>query len=471
MSQFDVTIIGSGPGGYVAAIRCAQLGFKTAIIEKYATLGGTCLNVGCIPSKALLHAVHIIEEAKELKQRGISFSQPIIEPNKLRDWVVNKTINKLTAGLKALAALRKVKVVTGLGEFIDANTVKVSDRQGNLLLQIKFQQVIIATGSRPIKLPNLPEDPRIMDSTGALELNQIPEKLLIIGGGIIGMELGTVYSILGSKVSVVELTGQLLPGVDLDLVKIWQQRLQGKFQEIFLNTKVTTVTPNKNNLAVQFAGEHNGINEYDKILCCVGRSPNTLNLGLEKLGLQLDPKGFITVDKQLRSNISHIFAIGDVVGAPMLAHKAILEAKVAAEVVAGKSSYFDVKVIPNVAYTLPEISWVGLTEQQCKLQNIRYELAAFPWSASGRALAMGRSDGLTKVLFNPVNHQIIGAGIVGENSSELIGELAMAIEMAATAADLSAIIHPHPTTSETIVQAVELFEGSITDLPNPKAYK
>ena len=467
----QVLVIGAGPGGYTASFRAADLGKQVVLVEYYQQLGGVCLNVGCIPSKALLHAVHVIEEAKELEQRGVCFGKPKIDLAKLRAWVVNKTINKLTLGLKSLAALRKVNVINGYAEFIDANSVKVTDSSGNTSAIINFEQAIIAVGSRPIELPNLPNDPRIMNSTQALELKSLPDNLLIIGGGIIGMELGTVYSILGSKVSVVELTKQLLPGADLDLVNIWQNRMQHKFTNIFLNTKVESVVANKKYLEVKLSGDHAGNLEYSQILCAVGRRPNSDRIAADRIGLNINDQGFITVDNQLRTNIPHIFAIGDVVGNPMLAHKALPEGKIAAEVVCGMPSYFDTKVIPSVAYTIPEVSWVGLTEEQCKSQNIRYEKAVFPWGASGRALAIGRSDGLTKILFNPVNNCIIGAGIVGENSSELIGEIAIAMEMGATAEDLGSIIHPHPTLSETMVQSAELFSGVITDLPNSKGRK
>ncbi len=464
----QVLVIGAGPGGYTAAFRAADLGKKVVLLEYYDQLGGVCLNVGCIPSKALLHVVQVIEETKELKERGISFEQPKIDLSKLRAWVANQTINKLTGGLKYLAKQRKVEIVTGLGEFINANCIQVTDRSNNITSHINFENVIIAVGSRPIQLPNLPTDPRIMDSTKALNLEDLPENLLIIGGGIIGMELGTVYSALGSKVSVVELTKQLLPGADLDLVEVWQKRMQTKFDKIFLNTKVETVTVNKQNLEVKFSGEHTEHLKYNKILCAVGRRSNSDRLQAEKIGLAIDNRGFIIVDKQLRTNIPHIFAIGDVAGSPMLAHKAIPEGKIAAEVICGKQHYFDTKIIPSVAYTDPEIAWVGLTEEQCKLSNTQYEKAVFPWAASGRALAIGRSDGFTKVLFNPINKQILGAGIVGMGASELIGGMAIAIEMGANAEDLGSIIHPHPTLSETICQAAELFSGSITDLLNKK---
>lgn len=465
----QILVIGSGPGGYTAAFRAADLGKQVVLLEYYSQIGGVCLNVGCIPSKALLHAVHVLEEANSLEDRGISFSKPKIDIEALRAWVVNKTINKLTVGLKGLASLRKVNIVTGLGEFIDANTVQVFDKNRNLITRIKFEQAIIAVGSRPIELPYLPKDSRIIDSTKALELTDIPDNLLIIGGGIIGMELGTVYSALGAKISVVELTKQLLPGADLDLVTVWQKHMQNKFSNIFLNTKVDSIVPDHKHLSVKLSGEHSGTLQYSKVLCAVGRRPNSDKIAAEKIGLAMNDRGFITVDHQMRTNIAHIFAIGDVVGQPMLAHKAIPEGKIAAEVICGEARFFDTKIIPSVAYTSPEISWVGLTEEQCKLQNLRYEKATFPWMASGRALATNR-DGLTKILFNPVNKQIIGAGIVGDGSSELIGEIAIAIEMGMTAEDFGSIIHPHPTLSETMVQATELFLGSITDLPNPKKY-
>lgn len=464
----QVLVIGAGPGGYTAAFRAADLGKKVVLLERYNQLGGVCLNVGCIPSKALLHIVQIIEETKELQQRGIHFKQPEINLSQLRDWVKDSVINKLTFGLKSLSKYRKVEIITGNGKFINANTIQVSDNSNNIINNINFEQAIIAAGSRPITLPNIPQDPRIMDSTGALELQDIPEKLLIIGGGIIGMELGTVYSALGSKVSVVELTKQLLPGADPDLVAIWQTRMQDKFDKILLNTKVDSIETSTKNLTVKFTGAYNDSINYNKILCAVGRKPNSDLLDLETIGIKLDSKGFIAVDKQLRTNIPHIFAIGDIAGMPMLAHKAIPEGKIAAEVICGKQHYFDNKVIPNVAYTDPEIAWVGLNEEQCKQQYLSFETALFPWAACGRALAIGRSEGMTKILFNPINKQIIGAGIVGLGASELIAEIAVAMEMGANAEDLGATIHPHPTLSETICQAAELFNGTITDLPNKK---
>jgi dihydrolipoamide dehydrogenase len=464
----QVLVIGSGPGGYTAAFRAADLGKQVVLLEQHKNLGGVCLNVGCIPSKALLNIVHVLEQAKELSGKGILFDKPKIDIAKMRSWVVNKTINKLTMGLKSLAALRKVNVLTGHGKFINSNRVEVIGSNNEVTAQINFEQAIIAVGSRPIELPNIVKDPRIMDSTKALEMQDIPENLLIIGGGIIGMELGTVYAALGSKISVVELTNQLLPGADLDLVDVWFKRMQSKFSNFFLNTKVENIIPNKKDLEVVLKGEHSGNLRFNKVLCAIGRRPNADQIDADQIGLAIDQRGFIIVDQQMRTNVPHIFAIGDVAGQPMLAHKAIPEGKVAAEVICGKASYFDTKLIPNVAYTIPEVSWVGLTEEQCKLNNMYYEKAIFPWAASGRALATDQSDGFTKILFNKSNKQIIGAGIVGDCSSELIAEVSIAMEMGATCEDLGSIIHPHPTISESIVQAAELFAGTITDLPNIK---
>jgi len=467
--QTEVVVIGSGPGGYTAAFRAADLGKKVTLIEYYDTLGGVCLNVGCIPSKALLHAAKILTETHEASAMGISFAAPIIDLKSLRSWVEKQTINRLTGGLAALAKQRKVQVVNGKAEFVSSTELKVI-KAGVADTSIKFEQAIIAVGSRPVRLPFLPEDPRIIDSTGALLLQDVPPEMLVIGGGIIGMEMGTVYDALGSKISIVELTDNILAGVDKDLSAPLLKRMQKRFAKIMLGTKVTKVEAKKDGLYVTFEGKEAPATpvRFDKILSCVGRIPNGKEIKAENAGVKVDERGFIPVDKQQRTNVANIFAIGDVVGNPMLAHKAMPEGKVAAEVIAGKKHYFEPKCIASVAYTDPEVAWVGITEQEAKAQNVEYEKGVFPWLASGRSLALGREEGLTKLLIDKATHQIIGAGIVGPNAGDLISEVALAIEMGCDVEDIALTIHPHPTLSETIFQAAEIVDGTITDLYMPK---
>jgi len=464
--QKKVIVLGAGPGGYTAAFRLADLGLEVALVDELDVLGGVCLNVGCIPSKTLLHMAEVLEEAKAMSLHGLDFGIPKIDINKIRAKK-DSVIQGLTGGLKALAKQRKVEVFQGKATFTSAHTVSIVGQSGSKT--VKFEYAIIAVGSRPVKLPFLPDDARVMDSTGALELADIPKRLLVIGGGIIGLEMATVYHALGSKVSVVEVTESLLPGVDKDLVAPLQKRLQARYEHILLNTKVTAVVAEKKGLKVDFAGDSKVDSPYfDKILSAVGRAPNGKLVAAEKAGVQVDERGFIPVDKQQRTNIPHIFAIGDVAGMPMLAHKAIPEGRVAAEVIAGLHHFFEPKCIPSVAYTDPEVAWVGLTEIEAKKNNIVYEKGVFPWAASGRAMSVGRTEGLTKILFNPATKRVLGAGIVGPHAGELIGEMALAIEMAVEAEDLGLTIHPHPTLSESLCLAAEVFEGTITDLYMPK---
>lgn len=462
----DLVVIGSGPGGYSAAFRAADLGLSVVLIEKYDTLGGVCLNVGCIPSKALLHAAKVVDEAKHMESCGIKFNTPKIDNKKLVDWK-NSVVGKLTGGLKMLAKQRKVDVVTGEAQFISPNEIKIDNDDNNV---ISFKNAIIAVGSESIKLPFIPEDERIFSSTGALELKDLKGSLLVIGGGIIGLEMATVYSSLGVDVTVVEFMDQLIPGADADLVKVLQKRMTKAGVKFMLETKVTKVDAKDSGLYVSFEGK-NASSEpqcFDQILVAVGRAPNGKKICAEKAGIKVTEKGFIEVDKQLRTNVHHIFAIGDVVGQPMLAHKAIPEGRVAAEVISGKKHYFEPRCIASVAYTDPEVAWVGITEKEAKEKNIKYQKAAFPWAASGRALSVGCDDGLTKLLFDPDTKRIIGAGIVGVNAGELISECALAIEMGCDVEDIALTIHPHPTLSETIMQSAEIFEGTITDLYIPK---
>jgi len=463
----EVVVLGSGPGGYTAAFRAADLGKKVILIEKFSSIGGVCLNVGCIPSKALLHTAEIINEAAEMADHGIDFGKPKIDIKKLLGFK-NKIIKQLTGGLAALAKQRKVQIVTGYGKFTSANTIEVVN-DGNTQ-SISFDNAIIAAGSSVFKIPGFPyDDERLMDSTGALELADVPKRLLVIGGGIIGLEMATVYDALGSKVSVVELSPGLIPGCDPDLVRPLMKRVKKRYENIWLNSKVTAIEAQKKGLKVSFEGK--GVpatDTFDRVLLAVGRSPNGKLIDAEKAGVAVDERGFISVDKQQRTNVNHIFAIGDVVGQPMLAHKATHEAKTAAEVIAGMKSFFDAKTIPSVAYTDPEISWMGITEEQAKADGIEYIKGAFPWAASGRSLSIGRNEGITKVLFDKNTHKIIGAGMVGTNAGELIAEAVLALEMGADMEDIALTVHPHPTLSETFNFAAEMAEGTITDLYIPK---
>ncbi len=462
-----VLVLGSGPGGYTAAFRAADLGLKVTLVERWEVLGGVCLNVGCIPSKALLHAAKVIEEVREMSAHGIVYGKPQLDFGKLRGWKSN-VVKRLTGGLAMLAKQRKVEIVRGSGCFVSPHVLEV--RNGAQRERIRFEQCIIAAGSEAMKLPGLPDDPRIIDSTGALELPERPGKLLVIGGGIIGLEMACVYEALGATVSVVELTGQLMPGCDPDLVRPLEKRLRARYAEILLDTRVTGIATAADGLQVtiEAQGGARSVKSYDHVLVAVGRSPNGARIGAENAGIQVDARGFIATDKQMRTNVPHIFAIGDIVGQPMLAHKAMHEAKVAAEVAAGERSAFDARVIPSVAYTDPEIAWVGLTETAARAQKVEYEKAVFPWAASGRSLSIGRDEGITKLLFDPDTHRVVGGGIVGTNAGELVAEVALAIEMGADAADVGLTVHAHPTLSETIALAAEAFEGTLTDLYLPK---
>lgn len=468
--ETDLVVIGSGPGGYTAAFRAADLGQRVVLVERFETLGGVCLNVGCIPSKALLHTAKVLDEASAVSEHGIEFGKPKLDATKLVEWK-NSVIRKLTGGLAALSKQRKVEVVTGVGSFSSPNQLIVEAKDGKT--SIDFKHAIIAVGSEPVSLPFIPEDKRIFSSTGALELADIKGSLLVLGGGIIGLEMATVYSSLGVDVTVVEFMDQLIPGADLDLVTVLQKRLVKKGVKILLKTKVTAVDAKTDGIYVSMEGEHPTEKpmKFAQVLVAVGRKPLGAKIGADRAGVSVDERGFIAVDKQMRTNVPHIFAIGDVVGQPMLAHKAIPEGKVAAEVICGMKHYFDPKCIPSVAYTDPELAWVGLTERDAKNQGVDFEKAVFPWAASGRALSMGREEGMTKLLFCPKSKRIIGAGIVGVNAGDLIAETTLAIEMGCDVEDIALTIHPHPTVSETIAQAAEMFEGTITDLYLPKKKK
>ncbi|MEA5444722.1 dihydrolipoyl dehydrogenase [Gammaproteobacteria bacterium AB-CW1] len=463
----DLLVIGSGPGGYTAAFRAADLGLKVILVERYESIGGVCLNVGCIPSKALLHAGKVIDEAGAMANHGVDFGKPKIDRDKLREWK-NQVIGKLTGGLAGLAKKRNVETVTGLGRFADDRHLVV-DKDGKETV-IHFDKAIIAVGSQPVKLPFIPhDDPRVMDSTDALELEELPKKMLVVGGGIIGLEMANVYSALGVVIDVVELTDQLMPGADKDIVKPYEKYVSKRYARIMTGTKASKFEAHKKGIKVTFEGKDvPGPTYYGRVLVAVGRAPNGGKIDAEKAGVQVDDRGFIAVDRQMRTNVDHIFAIGDVVGQPMLAHKATHEGKVAAEVAAGEKSYFDARVIPSVAYTDPEVAWVGLTEQQAKSEGIDYEVGSFPWAASGRALSLGRDEGLTKLLFDPRTDKILGGAAVGPNAGELVAEMALAIEMGADAADIGLTVHPHPTLSETVAFSAEAFEGNLTDLYVPK---
>ena len=463
--QADVAVLGSGPGGYTAAFRAADLGLKTVLIERYPSLGGVCLNVGCIPSKALLHAARVISDARDAAAYGIEFGEPDIDRTRLLRWK-DKILSRLSGGLKGLAGQRKVTLVQGAGQFVSSNRITVTTEDGTR--DVEFDKAIIAVGSRSMSLPDCPDDPRVMDSTGALALPDIPSRLLIIGGGIIGLEMATVYHELGSRVTVVELLDNLMTGADPDLVKPLHKRIARQYENIFTGTRVTGIRPGDNGLAVGFSGPKAPPEDtFDRVLVAVGRQPDGKHIGADNAGINVDERGFIPVDKQQRTNVANIFAVGDVTGEPMLAHKATHEGKVAAEVAAGRNSAFDARVIPSVAYTDPEIAWVGVTEAEAKQQGLNYGKGVFPWAASGRSLSLGRSEGLTKLLFDEQTRCVIGAGITGPNAGDLIAEVALAIEMDCTAEDIGLTVHPHPTLSETIAGAAEMFEGTITDLYAP----
>jgi dihydrolipoyl dehydrogenase len=464
----EVLVLGAGPGGYSAAFRAADLGKSVVLVDRGERLGGVCLNVGCIPSKALLHAAKVIAETKEMSAHGLSFAAPEIDIDKLRDWK-DGVVKRLTNGLAGLAKQRKVEVVRGTGRFTSMNQVQVIADDGSAKT-VSFEQAIIAAGSEPMTLPFIPtDDPRVIDSTGALELDGVPQRLLVLGGGIIGLEMATVYSELGAKITVVELMDQLIPGADKDIVSPLTKKITKQYENIYLKTKVTAVEATDGGLRVRFEGGGAPETEtFEKVLVAVGRKPSGRLIGAENAGVLVDERGYIQVDKQQRTNVPHIFAIGDVVGQPMLAHKAVHEGKVAAEVTAGKTSFFDAKVIPSVAYTDPEVAWVGVTENEARAAGAKYGKGVFPWVASGRSLTLGRDEGITKVLFDESTDRIIGCGIVGPSAGDLIAEAALAIEMGSDAADIGLTIHPHPTLSETIGMAAEAFEGTITDLYLPK---
>jgi dihydrolipoamide dehydrogenase len=464
--DFDVVVIGAGPGGYTAAFRAADLGLRVALVERYPTLGGVCLNVGCIPSKALLHTARVIAEAAAMERHGVSFGEPVIALDKLRDFK-DGVVAKLTGGLAGMAGKRNVEVVQGKASFVGPNELEI--QAGEETRQLSFAKAIIAVGSQSLELPNMPwGDPRLMDSTVALALEEVPNRLLIVGGGIIGLEMACIYEALGSRVSVVELTASLMPGTDPDLVKPLQRRIAKRYEAIHLETRVTRVDVGDDALYAHFEGNHQGREAFDRVLVAVGRSPNGTRINAAAAGVEVDDKGFIPADHQMRTNVPHIFAIGDVVGQPMLAHKATHEGKVAAEVCAGQKSAFDARVIPSVAYTDPEVAWVGVSETEARAQGLEYGVGKFPWAASGRALGIDRSEGFTKLIFDRSSRRIIGAGITGPQAGDLIAECALAIEMGAEAGDIGLTIHPHPTLSETVAMAAEVFEGTITDLYIPR---
>ena len=464
----EMLVLGSGPGGYTAAFRAADLGMKTVLVERWPTLGGVCLNVGCIPSKALLHAAKVITETEEMSEHGLAFAKPKLDIDKLRGWKQG-VVNRLTGGLAGLAKQRKVEVVRGSGAFASPNLLNVTTDDGETTT-VSFDQAVIAAGSEVVELPFIPhDDPRVIDSTGALELEDVPKRLLVIGGGIIGLEMACVYDALGSRITIVELMDQLIPGADKDIVKPLHRRIEKRYEKILLKSKVTAVEPGKKGLKVTFEGP-DGTHEdtFDRVLVAVGRRPNGAMIGAENAGVAVDERGFISVDKQLRTNVPHIFAIGDIVGQPMLAHKAVHEGKIAAEVASGLKKAFDARVIPSVAYTDPEVAWVGKTESQAKAEKIKYGKGVFPWAASGRSLSLARDEGITKLIFDAATDRVIGCGIVGPNAGDLVAEVALAIEMDCDAADIGLTVHPHPTLSETVAMSAEAFEGTITDLYMPK---
>ena len=473
--ECDMLVLGAGPGGYSAAFRAADLGMKTVLVERYASLGGVCLNVGCIPSKALLHVAAVMDEAAHFADLGVSFGKPNVDIAKLRAHK-NKVVGKLTGGLAAMAKGRQVTVVRGYGRFVDAHRLVVEVTSGDgqdksgVTKVVGFKQAIIAVGSMPVRLPFAPEDPRIVDSTGALEMPGVPQRMLVIGGGIIGLEMATVYSALGSRIEVVEMLDGLMTGADRDLVNVWRKFNTARFDTVMLKTKTVGIEASPQGIRVKFEGEQAPAEPqtYDLVLVGVGRSPNGNKIGADKAGVSVDQRGYIAVDKQMRTNISNIFAIGDIVGQPMLAHKAVHEGHVAAEAAAGQKSFFDARVIPSVAYTDPEVAWVGITEDDAKKQGIKIGVGKFPWAASGRAIANGRDEGFTKLIFDHETHRIIGGGIVGTHAGDLISELALAIEMGADAVDIGKTIHPHPTLGESVGMAAELYEGVCTDVMPPK---
>jgi len=468
----EMLVLGAGPGGYSAAFRSADLGMKTVLVERYATLGGVCLNVGCIPSKALLHIAAVADEAIAMADHGLRFGKPEIDLAKLRGWK-EKVVGKLTGGLTGMAKARKVEVVRGVGRFLDPHHLEVQITSGagqevsGAKKVVRFDKAIIAAGSQAMKLPFVPDDPRVVDSTGALALTSIPKRMLVIGGGIIGLEMATVYSTLGTQIDVVEMLDGLMTGADRDLVKVWEKKNAGRFENVMLKTKTVSAAATAAGIEVSFEGEKapDRAQVYDLVLVAVGRSPNGRNIDADKAGVIVSDRGFIAVDKQMRTNQSHIFAIGDIVGQPMLAHKAVHEAHVAAETAAGQRAYFDARQIPSVAYTDPEVAWAGLTEEQCKAQGIKFGKAVFPWAASGRAIANGRDEGFTKLLFDETRHRVIGGGIVGTHAGDLIGEVCLAVEMGCDPVDIGKTIHPHPTLTESIGMTAEVFEGVCTDLP------
>jgi dihydrolipoamide dehydrogenase len=463
----DVVVLGSGPGGYSAAFRAADLGLKTVLVERYPKLGGVCLNVGCIPSKALLHTAAVIDEARGMAENGIAFGEPAVDLAKLRAFK-DKVVGKLTAGVAGMAKARKVTVIQGVGEFIDATHMAVATAEGRQV--VEFKSAIVAAGSQAARLPFMPQDRRVVDSTGALELRALPQKMLVVGGGIIGLEMGTVFSTLGARLDVVELMDGLMLEADRDLVRVWQRMNQRRFEHIMLKTRTVAAEAKSDGIWVRFEGEQAPPEpqRYDMVLVSVGRSPNGKRIGAEKAGVRVDARGYIPVDSQRRSNVPNIYAIGDIAGPPMLAHKATHEGHVAAEAAAGMKSHFDARVIPSVAYTDPELAWVGMTEDQAKKEGIAPGVGRYPWSALGRAIANGRDEGFTKLLFDEKTHRIIGAGIVGTAAGDLISELALAIEMDADATDIAKTIHPHPTLGESVGLAAEFYEGVCTDLPPPR---